>query len=75
MSKKFSLSAASVGMAVTAVLMSAPTFAQQKFVPIEALPVAHAQKLASEQVVRFGVAFNDIATLDPHVSVGTSDSL
>lgn len=37
-------------------------------------PLAQAQKLASEQVVRFGMAFNDIATLDPHVSVGSSET-
>ena len=81
MSKKFALSvvstmgAVTAGIAMTAALMSAPAVAQQKFVLMEALPVAHAEKLASEQVVRFGVAFNDIATLDPHVSVGTSDFL
>ncbi len=37
-------------------------------------PPAAAQKLAPEQVVRFGVAFNDIATLDPHFAVGSSET-
>jgi peptide/nickel transport system substrate-binding protein len=40
---------------------------------IQHAPASYAQKLASEQVVRFGMAFNDIATLDPHTSVGTSE--
>ncbi len=35
---------------------------------------AFAQQAAKEQVVRFGLAFNDIATLDPHVSVGSSET-
>ena len=36
--------------------------------------VAQAQTLAKEQVLRFGLAFNDIATLDPHVAVGSSET-
>lgn len=36
--------------------------------------VAQAQTLAKEQVLRFGLAFNDIATLDPHFAVGSSET-
>lgn len=34
----------------------------------------HAQKLADEQVVRFGIPFNDIGTLDPHQAAGINDT-
>ena len=44
---------------------------RKKFAP----PVTPAQKVASEQVVRFRVAFNDTATLDPHISMGARDFL
>lgn len=37
------------------------------------VPAAHAQKLASDQTVRFGIPFNDIGTLDPHVAIGIND--
>ena len=37
-------------------------------------PDAHAQRLAAEQVARLGMAFNDIATLDPHFAVGSSEA-
>lgn len=34
---------------------------------------AHAQKLAKEQIVRFGLGFDDITSLDPHTAVLSSD--
>jgi len=37
-------------------------------------PATQAQNLAKEQIVRFGLGFNDIGTLDPHVSIGTSET-
>ncbi|MEI8401140.1 MAG: ABC transporter substrate-binding protein, partial [Alcaligenaceae bacterium] len=37
-------------------------------------PAVQAQALAKEQVLRFGLAFNDIATLDPHFAVGSSET-
>lgn len=74
MSNKFALSTLSAGMTIAAALTTASAFAQQSRVPKDGPAVAPAPKLATEQVVRFGVAFNDIATLDPHVSVGTSET-